>query len=153
MGLLQALIRKWAPVAVVLGVGTQAFCSGGDQASRLSDGYADKDSFGRLNVLDLQRLAGGKLIEADGTLVDLGNLGALSQLVAGVGGFLVGGLVTAEHLIGGEGLVADRAAVSEGGWRLHGYRYWRRSGAAIVGNRDGAKKFFRGGPNDIGLES
>ncbi|XP_031500787.1 1,4-dihydroxy-2-naphthoyl-CoA synthase, peroxisomal isoform X3 [Nymphaea colorata] len=34
--------------------GTQAFCSGGDQALRLSDGYADKDSFGRLNILDLQ---------------------------------------------------------------------------------------------------
>ncbi|XP_011622017.1 1,4-dihydroxy-2-naphthoyl-CoA synthase, peroxisomal isoform X3 [Amborella trichopoda] len=34
--------------------GTEAFCSGGDQALRSSTGYADYDSFGRLNVLDLQ---------------------------------------------------------------------------------------------------
>jgi hypothetical protein len=34
--------------------GTKAFCSGGDQALRDSDGYVDFDSFGRLNVLDLQ---------------------------------------------------------------------------------------------------
>lgn len=34
--------------------GTMAFCSGGDQALRTSDGYADHDNFGRLNVLDLQ---------------------------------------------------------------------------------------------------
>lgn len=34
--------------------GTKAFCSGGDQALRTSDGYADPQSFGRLNVLDLQ---------------------------------------------------------------------------------------------------
>ncbi|CAN6453105.1 unnamed protein product [Victoria cruziana] len=41
-------------VIILTGKGTQAFCSGGDQALRVSDGYADKDSFGRLNVLDLQ---------------------------------------------------------------------------------------------------
>lgn len=34
--------------------GTKAFCSGGDQALRDSDGYVDFDNFGRLNVLDLQ---------------------------------------------------------------------------------------------------
>lgn len=34
--------------------GTKAFCSGGDQALRSKDGYADFESFGRLNVLDLQ---------------------------------------------------------------------------------------------------
>lgn len=34
--------------------GTKAFCSGGDQALRGKDGYADYDNFGRLNVLDLQ---------------------------------------------------------------------------------------------------
>lgn len=34
--------------------GSKAFCSGGDQALRDSDGYVDFDSFGRLNVLDLQ---------------------------------------------------------------------------------------------------
>jgi 1,4-dihydroxy-2-naphthoyl-CoA synthase len=34
--------------------GTRAFCSGGDQALRSSDGYADFENFGRLNVLDLQ---------------------------------------------------------------------------------------------------
>lgn len=34
--------------------GTKAFCSGGDQLLRKKDGYADFESFGRLNVLDLQ---------------------------------------------------------------------------------------------------
>ncbi|CAL9152041.1 unnamed protein product [Musa hybrid cultivar] len=34
--------------------GNEAFCSGGDQALRSSDGYADSESFGHLNVLDLQ---------------------------------------------------------------------------------------------------
>lgn len=34
--------------------GTKAFCSGGDQSLRGKEGYVDYDSFGRLNVLDLQ---------------------------------------------------------------------------------------------------
>lgn len=34
--------------------GTKAFCSGGDQALRTEDGYADYENIGRLNVLDLQ---------------------------------------------------------------------------------------------------
>ncbi|XP_058087706.1 1,4-dihydroxy-2-naphthoyl-CoA synthase, peroxisomal [Magnolia sinica] len=41
-------------VIILTGKGTKAFCSGGDQAVRGPDGYADFDSFGRLNVLDLQ---------------------------------------------------------------------------------------------------
>lgn len=41
-------------VIVLTGKGTKAFCSGGDQTLRSSDGYTDFDSFGRLNVLDLQ---------------------------------------------------------------------------------------------------
>lgn len=41
-------------VIIFTGKGTQAFCSGGDQALRGKDGYADYDNFGRLNVLDLQ---------------------------------------------------------------------------------------------------
>ncbi|XAR65076.1 1,4-dihydroxy-2-naphthoyl-CoA synthase [Bertholletia excelsa] len=41
-------------VIILTGKGTQAFCSGGDQALRSKDGYADHDNFGRLNVLDLQ---------------------------------------------------------------------------------------------------
>eukprot|EP00268_Persea_americana_P044633 TRINITY_DN45110_c3_g1_i1.p1 TRINITY_DN45110_c3_g1~~TRINITY_DN45110_c3_g1_i1.p1 ORF type:complete len:337 (-),score=58.92 TRINITY_DN45110_c3_g1_i1:333-1343(-) len=41
-------------VIIFTGKGTKAFCSGGDQAVRKKDGYADHDSFGRLNVLDLQ---------------------------------------------------------------------------------------------------
>lgn len=36
------------------GQGGIAFCSGGDQSFRGKEGYADFDSFGRLNVLDLQ---------------------------------------------------------------------------------------------------
>ncbi|CAI9092939.1 OLC1v1028312C1 [Oldenlandia corymbosa var. corymbosa] len=41
-------------VIILTGKGTKAFCSGGDQSLRGKDGYADKESFGRLNVLDLQ---------------------------------------------------------------------------------------------------
>lgn len=36
--------------------GTEAFCSGGDQALRTNDGYSDNGSFSSLNVLDLQVL-------------------------------------------------------------------------------------------------
>ncbi|KGN51798.1 1,4-dihydroxy-2-naphthoyl-CoA synthase, peroxisomal [Cucumis sativus] len=41
-------------VVILTGKGTEAFCSGGDQALRKKDGYSDYDDFGRLNVLDLQ---------------------------------------------------------------------------------------------------
>ncbi|KAL7179833.1 hypothetical protein ACSBR1_043105 [Camellia fascicularis] len=41
-------------VIILTGKGTKAFCSGGDQALRSKDGYADYENFGRLNVLDLQ---------------------------------------------------------------------------------------------------
>ncbi|TYJ43436.1 hypothetical protein E1A91_A03G153600v1 [Gossypium mustelinum] len=41
-------------VIILTGKGTKAFCSGGDQALRKADGYADFENFGRLNVLDLQ---------------------------------------------------------------------------------------------------
>jgi naphthoate synthase len=41
-------------VIVLTGEGTKAFCSGGDQRIRGSDGYRDDHGVGRLNVLDLQ---------------------------------------------------------------------------------------------------
>ncbi|OIT21007.1 PREDICTED: 1,4-dihydroxy-2-naphthoyl-CoA synthase, peroxisomal-like isoform X1 [Nicotiana attenuata] len=41
-------------VIILTGKGTKAFSSGGDQAVRSKHGYADFESFGRLNVLDLQ---------------------------------------------------------------------------------------------------
>ncbi|ESQ29439.1 hypothetical protein EUTSA_v10023583mg [Eutrema salsugineum] len=41
-------------VIILTGKGTKAFCSGGDQAFRTPDGYADPKDVGRLNVLDLQ---------------------------------------------------------------------------------------------------
>ncbi|KAG6471167.1 hypothetical protein ZIOFF_072268 [Zingiber officinale] len=41
-------------VIILTGKGTKAFYSGGDQALRGPDGYADFGNFGRLNVLDLQ---------------------------------------------------------------------------------------------------
>ncbi|KAG9154810.1 hypothetical protein Leryth_020083 [Lithospermum erythrorhizon] len=41
-------------VIILTGKGTEAFCSGGDQALRNKEGYVDYDNFGRLNVLDLQ---------------------------------------------------------------------------------------------------
>jgi naphthoate synthase len=41
-------------VIILTGKGTNAFCSGGDQALRTEDGYSDHENIGRLNVLDLQ---------------------------------------------------------------------------------------------------
>ncbi|XP_021292969.1 1,4-dihydroxy-2-naphthoyl-CoA synthase, peroxisomal [Herrania umbratica] len=41
-------------VIILTGKEAKAFCSGGDQALRKADGYADFEDFGRLNVLDLQ---------------------------------------------------------------------------------------------------
>ena len=42
-------------VAILTGAGDQAFCSGGDQRIRGSEGYVGKDGVPRLNVLDLQK--------------------------------------------------------------------------------------------------
>jgi len=50
------LARQDAEIGVVIftGSGSEAFCSGGDQRVRGSDGYVDDKGVGRLNVLDLQ---------------------------------------------------------------------------------------------------
>jgi naphthoate synthase len=42
-------------VVILTGEGDQAFCSGGDQRIRGSEGYLGKDGVPRLNVLDLQK--------------------------------------------------------------------------------------------------
>ncbi len=42
-------------VAILTGAGDQAFCSGGDQRIRGSEGYVGTDGVPRLNVLDLQK--------------------------------------------------------------------------------------------------
>lgn len=42
-------------VIILTGEGTQAFCSGGDQRIRGSEGYMGGDGIPRLNVLDLQK--------------------------------------------------------------------------------------------------
>ena len=42
-------------VAILAGEGEKAFCSGGDQRIRGSEGYVGADGVPRLNVLDLQR--------------------------------------------------------------------------------------------------
>lgn len=42
-------------VVVLTGEGTEAFCSGGDQKIRGSEGYIGSDGVPRLNVLDLQK--------------------------------------------------------------------------------------------------
>src|SRR3954465_8142952 len=42
-------------VAILTGQGEQAFCSGGDQRIRGSEGYVGRDGVPRLNVLDLQK--------------------------------------------------------------------------------------------------
>ncbi|CAD6251856.1 unnamed protein product [Miscanthus lutarioriparius] len=54
LGLLTVGVGDELIFDVLADQGTEAFCSGGDQALRDSDGYVDFDSFGRLNVLDLQ---------------------------------------------------------------------------------------------------
>lgn len=42
-------------VVILTGYGKEAFCSGGDQKIRVTDGYADEDGVGGLHVLDLQK--------------------------------------------------------------------------------------------------
>ena len=42
-------------VVILTGAGQEAFCSGGDQRVRGSEGYVGDDGVARLNVLDLQR--------------------------------------------------------------------------------------------------
>ncbi|HEY1334124.1 MAG TPA: 1,4-dihydroxy-2-naphthoyl-CoA synthase [Myxococcaceae bacterium] len=42
-------------VVILTGAGDQAFCSGGDQRIRGSEGYVGSDGVPRLNVLDLQK--------------------------------------------------------------------------------------------------
>ncbi|MCO5596257.1 hypothetical protein L7F22_050317 [Adiantum nelumboides] len=41
-------------VVILTGQGTEAFCSGGDQAVRGKHGYVGNDNVGRLNILDVQ---------------------------------------------------------------------------------------------------
>ena len=41
-------------VIILTGLGSKAFCSGGDVSQRGDDGYVGADGIGRLNVLDLQ---------------------------------------------------------------------------------------------------
>jgi naphthoate synthase len=41
-------------VIIFTGKGTEAFCSGGDQAVRGKHGYVGSDNIGRLNILDVQ---------------------------------------------------------------------------------------------------
>ncbi len=43
-------------ISVIAGVGTEAFCSGGDQSVRGKGGYVGADGVPRLNVLDVQVL-------------------------------------------------------------------------------------------------
>jgi naphthoate synthase len=42
-------------VVILTGMGTDAFCSGGDQKIRGEEGYVGRDGIPRLNVLDLQK--------------------------------------------------------------------------------------------------
>ena len=42
-------------VVLLTGYGKDAFCSGGDQKIRTSEGYTDEDGIGSLHVLDLQK--------------------------------------------------------------------------------------------------
>lgn len=50
------IARDDARVSVIIlcGLGSKAFCSGGDISQRGDDGYVGSDGIGRLNVLDLQ---------------------------------------------------------------------------------------------------
>ncbi len=51
------LCRNDGEIAVIIltGEGGKAFCSGGDQKVRGSEGYVDENGISRLNVLDLQK--------------------------------------------------------------------------------------------------
>ncbi|KAK9222710.1 hypothetical protein WN944_011146 [Citrus x changshan-huyou] len=77
-------------------MGTKAFCSGGDQALRTRDGYADYENFGRLNV-QIRRLP--------------------KPVIAMVAGYAVGGGHVL-HMVCDLTIVADNAIFGQTGAKV-----------------------------------
>ncbi|KAI4382610.1 hypothetical protein MLD38_008552 [Melastoma candidum] len=61
-------------VVILTGMGTKAFCSGGDQALRMKEGYADPGDAANLNLLDLQALLELTQMRVAGYAVGGGNV-------------------------------------------------------------------------------
>jgi naphthoate synthase len=108
-------------VAILTGEGDQAFCSGGDQRVRGSEGYVGKDGVPRLNVLDLQK-----------------QIRSLPKpVVAMVAGYAIGGGHVL-HLVCDLTIAADNARFGQTGPRVGSFD--AGFGAAYLASVVGQKK-------------
>lgn len=122
MSLAFAQARDDSEVGVVLliGAGTQAFCSGGDQKVRGHGGYVGDDEVPRLNVLDLQR-----------------QMRALPKpIIACVAGYAIGGGHVL-HIVCDLTIAADNAVFGQAGPRVGSFDagYGATLLARIVGHK------------------
>ncbi len=108
-------------VIVFTGEGPDAFCSGGDQRVRGSDGYRDDSGVGRLNVLDLQ--------------VQIRRLP--KPVVAMVAGYAIGGGHVL-HLVCDLTIAADNARFGQTGPRVGSFD--AGFGAGILARTIGLKR-------------
>ncbi|MDQ6774485.1 MAG: 1,4-dihydroxy-2-naphthoyl-CoA synthase [Candidatus Dormibacteraeota bacterium] len=114
-------------VIILTGAGDEAFCSGGDQRVRGSDGYVDERGVGRLNVLDLQ-------IQIRRTP---------KPVVAMVAGYAIGGGHVL-HVVCDLTIAADNAVFGQTGPRVGSFDGGYGSGllARIVGQKKAREIWF-----------
>ena len=114
-------------VIILTGAGTEAFCSGGDQRVRGSDGYVDDRGVGRLNVLDLQ--------------IQIRRLP--KPVVAMVAGYAIGGGHVL-HVVCDLTIAADNARFGQTGPRVGSFDGGYGSGllARIVGQKKAREIWF-----------
>jgi naphthoate synthase len=106
---------------ILTGLGSKAFCSGGDQKVRKDDGYVGDDGIGRLNVLDLQ-------IQIRRTP---------KPVIAMVAGFAVGGGHVL-HVVCDLTIAADNAIFGQSGPRVGSFD--GGYGAGLLARSVGQKK-------------
>ena len=114
-------------VAILTGQGDQAFCSGGDQRIRGSEGYVGRDGVPRLNVLDLQK-----------------QIRSLPKpVIAMVAGYAIGGGHVL-HLVCDLTIAADNAKFGQTGPRVGSFDGGYGSGllARIVGQKKAREIWF-----------
>ncbi len=114
-------------VAILTGAGDKAFCSGGDQRIRGSEGYVGADGVPRLNVLDLQK-----------------QIRSLPKpVVAMVAGYAIGGGHVL-HLVCDLTLAADNARFGQTGPRVGSFDggFGASFLASIVGQKKAREIWF-----------
>ncbi|KAG6469422.1 hypothetical protein ZIOFF_074139 [Zingiber officinale] len=131
-------------VIILTGKGTKAFCSGGDQALRGPDGYADFGNFGRLNVLDLQVNVFSLSIGLDVNLDPNQHFNAVVQIrrlpkpvIAMVAGYAVGGGHIL-HMVCDLTIAADNAIFGQTGPKVGSFD--AGYGSSIMSRLIGPKK-------------